>query len=71
MARRHDTREPKHTHCAECARERRRPAKGHQSAIDAWLYDEFCSTECAKAYHGKIDAALAYQNERFEVRADA
>lgn len=52
MARKRDTRQPKHMHCAHCGRERRRPAKGHQSAIEAWLLDEFCSTECAKEFYG-------------------
>src|SRR5690348_8253061 len=49
-----DTREPRYTHCQRegCGKPRRRP-KG-KWAVDAWLDDLYCSTECAKAVHGVV-----------------
>lgn len=49
MKRGPDTRQPTHETCLRCGKPRRRP-KG-KWAIEAWLTDEFCTTECAKAFH--------------------
>lgn len=56
--------------CLVCPNLRRRPARGHKSALAAWERDPFCSTECARLFHGvTIPRSPKHGDDDLELKA--